>query len=199
MPGAGKTKILLAESMKKLMLSMPLERISVSDIVEVAQIGRNTFYYHFQDKYDLVIWIFQTETATLFADGQGVDSWASAMERLENYLSANRDFYCNALAYDGQNSLREYLFELFKAAIVQQLTERELQEGSTVDPRELDFAGEFFASALQGLLVRWAKQGMKPPAISYRKCVHWVLKSDWARVYFLGEEETRSLSADTSL
>ena len=61
------------------------------------------------------------------------------------------------------------------------------------------FAAAFFASALQGLLVRWAKQGMKTPAISYRKCVHWVLKSDWARAYFLGEEGAQLRSADEVL
>lgn len=185
MPGASKTKLVLAESMKQLMHKMPLEKISVSDIVEQADIGRNTFYYHFQDKYDLVIWIFQSESAALFADGIGQGNWYDAVERLEQYLQQNREFYCNALAYDGQNSLREYLFELFKEMTVQQILEQEGAAG--LQAEDLEFAAEFFASAMQGLLVRWAKEGMKSPPQSYRDSVNRVLRNSWARTYFLGE------------
>lgn len=187
MPGASKTKLVLAESMKQLMQKMPLEKISVSDIVERADIGRNTFYYHFQDKYDLVIWIFQSESAALFADGIAQGNWYDAVERLEQYLQQNREFYCNALAYDGQNSLREYLFELFKEMTVQQILEQETAGGAELQTRDLEFAAEFFASAMQGLLVRWAKEGMKSPPQSYRDSVNRVLRNKWARAYFLGE------------
>lgn len=187
MPGASKTKLLLAESMKQLMHKMPLEKISVSDIVEHAEIGRNTFYYHFQDKYDLVIWIFQTESAALFANSLNQGNWYSAVELLEDYLLQNREFYCNALAYDGQNSLREYLFELFKDMVVQQILEQQAESNALVSQQDLDFTAEFFAGALQGLLVRWAKQGMKTPPHSYRESVNRVLQCSWVRTYFLGE------------
>ena len=188
MRGANKTKLLLAESMKQLMQKMPLEKISVSDIVEHADIGRNTFYYHFQDKYDLVIWIFQTESAALFADSLNQGNWYNAMELLEGYLQQNREFYCNALAYDGQNSLREYLFELFKDMVMQQILEQEAESGTMLPQRDLEFAADFFAGALQGVLVRWARQGMKTPPVAYRESVNRVLQSTWARSYFLGEK-----------
>ena len=60
MPRSNQTKQLLAQSLQELMATTPLERISVNDIVDHANVGRNTFYYHFEDKYDLVNWYFQS-------------------------------------------------------------------------------------------------------------------------------------------
>ena len=53
MSRTNKTKELLAQSLTELMVTTPLEKISVNDIVEHAGVGRNTFYYHFEDKFDL--------------------------------------------------------------------------------------------------------------------------------------------------
>ncbi len=179
MPGTSRTKLVLAESMKQLLKKLPLEKISVSDIVEQADIGRNTFYYHFQDKYDLVIWIFQTETAPLFAEGCLQQDWSCVMRRLEEYFRQNREFYCNALAYDGQNSLREYLFDLSKDIFVQQLRDRETAISGELSPYEMDFIGEFVASALQGILVRWAQRGMKELPEEYRSSVEKMFRGSW--------------------
>ena len=60
MPRSNQTKQLLAQSLQELMATAPLEKISVNDIVDHANVGRNTFYYHFEDKYDLVNWYFQS-------------------------------------------------------------------------------------------------------------------------------------------
>ena len=43
------TKRALAESLKKLLLEKPLDRITVSDITEDCGVSRMTFYYHFKD------------------------------------------------------------------------------------------------------------------------------------------------------
>ena len=59
--GHGITKRVLADSIRKLMEQRPLAKISVGDIVEECGLNRNSFYYHFKDKYDLVNWIFYTD------------------------------------------------------------------------------------------------------------------------------------------
>ena len=176
MSGIAKTKAMLAESMKQLMQKMPLEKISVGDIIEHAQIGRNTFYYHFQDKYDLVIWVFQTETAALLSADPAASDWCETVDRLVDYLCQNREFYCNALAYDGQNSLQEHLYQLFKARAKQQILARQTESGAALRPQDPDLGAAFFASALQGQLVRWVKRGMHPSPASYRESVARVLQ-----------------------
>ena len=55
------TKRALAASLKKLLKERPLDNITVKDIVEDCEVNRQTFYYHFQDIYDLLLWVFTTE------------------------------------------------------------------------------------------------------------------------------------------
>jgi AcrR family transcriptional regulator len=41
------TKRALAEAMKELMAKHPMEKIKVKDIVELCNLNRQSFYYHF--------------------------------------------------------------------------------------------------------------------------------------------------------
>ena len=57
------------------MATTPLEKISVNDIVDHANVGRNTFYYHFEDKYDLVNWYFQSGITRFLVELSAYSSW----------------------------------------------------------------------------------------------------------------------------
>jgi AcrR family transcriptional regulator len=61
MPDSSITKRALAEAMKTLMKQYPMEKIKIGDIVALCNMNRQSFYYHFKDKYDLVNWIYYTE------------------------------------------------------------------------------------------------------------------------------------------
>ena len=92
------------------MVTTPLEKISVNDIVEHAGVGRNTFYYHFEDKFDLVNWYFQSGATQFLVTRGHYASWSTLLTDLEEYLLQNKTFYVNALAYTGQNCLQEYVW-----------------------------------------------------------------------------------------
>ena len=63
MTGQGKSAIdtLLAESFKELALKHPIEKITIKEITDKAGVIRPTFYNHFQDKYELLEWIIDTQ------------------------------------------------------------------------------------------------------------------------------------------
>ena len=50
------TKRALAASLKKLLERAPLDKITIQDLVDDAEVSRKTFYYHFQDIYALMEW-----------------------------------------------------------------------------------------------------------------------------------------------
>ena len=56
------TKKALAESLKKILATKSLDSITVIEIAEDCGVNRQTFYYHFQDIYALLEWIFASET-----------------------------------------------------------------------------------------------------------------------------------------
>ena len=55
------TKWALAAALKKLMAQKPLEKITISELTDLCHIKRQNFYYHFEDIYDLMRWMFQNE------------------------------------------------------------------------------------------------------------------------------------------
>ena len=53
------TKIALANSLKYLLKSKPLSKITINEITTNINVNRNTFYYHFEDINKLVEWIIE--------------------------------------------------------------------------------------------------------------------------------------------
>lgn len=51
------TKKMLSGALKNAMKSKSLSKITVSELIEACGVNRKTFYYHFQDIYDLLKWI----------------------------------------------------------------------------------------------------------------------------------------------
>ena len=52
-PRVKRTRQLLTEAMKKLMLEKSYEAVTIRDIVKNAEVNRSTFYLHFRDKQDI--------------------------------------------------------------------------------------------------------------------------------------------------
>ena len=66
-------------------------------------------------------------------------SWNALLEAVEDYLLENKVFYCNALAYTGQNSLQQYIFDYLSSIFMQRA--KELRPGIGADENLL--AGRF--------------------------------------------------------
>ena len=148
MGAAEKTRQMLAQALKELMKTSPLEKISVGDFTQQAGVGRNTFYYHFKDKYDLVNWIFETESAQLLDSSAPADNWGDFLGQLDSYIRQNFSCYKNALDYSGQNSLQDYIFDVLEKRLTQRIGQMNEEMNLRMRPDEIAFTAGFFASAL---------------------------------------------------
>lgn len=100
-------KLWIAEQMKNLMKTKSIDKIRVNDICKAAEIERSTFYYHFQDKYELVAWIFYYSFWN--TDVLNLKSSTETMEKMrKDYI-----FYKRAFEDNSQNPLWKYLVEFF--------------------------------------------------------------------------------------
>ena len=151
------TRKAIKESFWKLLNERPLNRITVKDIVEDCGINRNSFYYHFQDKYELMNWIFDMEFIEFIQRGDK-DKSIEEMMALFRILYDNRAFYRNALSVQGQNSLSDHIREL-ALPILQSKLKEALSENE-----DSGFYVEFFIDALLGAIIRWIRdENCEPP------------------------------------
>ena len=70
MANSEQTKRALAEGLKTALRSQEFDQITVADITECSEVSRNTFYYHFRDKQELVDWIFHTDLGPVLRDSR---------------------------------------------------------------------------------------------------------------------------------
>ena len=59
------TKQAISASLKELMAQKPLEKITVSEIMDHCGMVRQHFYYHFEDIYDLLKWMLEQEAVAV--------------------------------------------------------------------------------------------------------------------------------------
>ena len=59
--GKNAIDLVLAESLKELAATRPIDKITIKEITDRAGVIRPTFYNHFQDKYELLEWIVENE------------------------------------------------------------------------------------------------------------------------------------------
>lgn len=159
MSTAGFTKYMVAKGIKELLQTRDFEEISVGEIARHCHISRNTFCYHFKDKYDVINWIFYSEITPIIGESQSMDSWADALLALCRYLQDNRTLYRKVLHIQGQNSFSECLMDFYV-----QLTQNLLRNAGGeqfLTPGQIRTISRFYAFGLTGVISNWAKNGME--------------------------------------
>ena len=84
------TKLQMAEALKRLIKDRPFAKITVQDIVAECNINRNTFYYHFENNYDLLSFTYSLEVQNIVNSFQEANaSLPQAMDFVLDYIDKN--------------------------------------------------------------------------------------------------------------
>lgn len=165
----GNTKQRIAAALRQLMKEKPFQKITVQNLMDVTNMKRQSFYYHFQDTRDVLMWICQQELVSPLQESeQDFSEWVlTALELLDQ----DRAFYRRAFhaaqpefsALFGQQVLYPRLANLLYG---------------TASVRQLDsarqFAVEFLTNAALtclGQFVSSRKALDKDTAARYLKCL----------------------------
>ncbi len=104
------TKILMAESLKKLIQDRPFSKITVQDIVTECNINRNTFYYHFESNIDLLYFTYQMEVEKVVVAYKDANATVpQAMDFVLDYIDKNIRLCQCAYESLGEQQLRTIL------------------------------------------------------------------------------------------
>lgn len=150
---ASATKKMLSISLKELLSKNTLDNITINNITDLAGVSRKTFYYHFQDIYDLLEWTLKEDLEEAMAGNNEDDTWQQALLNVFNYCLDNRDFVMNTNESLKREALEEYLGKmatptLFRIAGTLPVFEQ-------LDPEDVDFIVEFYSYGVVGIIMRW--------------------------------------------
>ncbi|WP_225046808.1 TetR/AcrR family transcriptional regulator [Lacticaseibacillus kribbianus] len=150
------TKQLLAATLREMMATTALDHITINALTAKAGVTRNTFYYHFEDIYSLLAWVYQQEIITQMEKYAQITEWTTAYRMLLSYIEDNRAFCLASF-----NSVGRDLLEQLLATVAEQFV-RGVVAGVDPDlPRHLqDDICNFYGLALVAQVIQWLMRGL---------------------------------------
>ena len=154
-------KPMIAEAFIRLSKQKNIDKITVKDLVEVCGISRQTFYYHFDDVYDLLEWVFEEDANRVLPSEVVYEHWRDDVMMFFKYLADNSVF---ALNIYNSNS-RIYMLRYFKRRLQGCIRSFAIivSEGKNIDRTDFEFVVEFYANGIVGLISQWLDLGMQLP------------------------------------
>lgn len=132
------TKKKIAQALRRLMNERPFEKITVQNLMDMAQMKRQSFYYHFQDTRDVLIWLYRQEVIEPLQNARlpFVDWVLLALE----LLNQDRYFYRQMLNAAHTDCFREFAQVLEPRMLELLYPNRTIQQLSDHERFALDFA-----------------------------------------------------------
>jgi AcrR family transcriptional regulator len=161
-----RTRQVLREALFELIIERGYEKIAIADITERANIGRSTFYLHYQEKEDLLKASLRSLMRELELDvepsAEEICPYSIRCIRIFQHIAQRQGLYQALLLETGSvnigNVMRTYFAELFQRSTLDSV-ERE-------NPSSLrnELIAAHAAGSLFGLISWWLRHGISPSA-----------------------------------
>jgi len=162
-----KSKRALKEALLALMHKKSFKEITITDIVQKADLNRGTFYKHYTYKEDLLNEIIEDITIDLVASYREPYKNAETFEvskltanaiKVFDHVQKNANFYKLIIHVELLHGFQYKLCEILKELSIQDFHAPAMEMDSHIDK---EIAASYYAYALFGMLVEWIKGGFK--------------------------------------
>jgi len=162
------TKKALADSLKTIMMIKSLDKITIKEIVDICGVNRQTFYYHFQDIYELLGWIYKTEAVDSISNCKTYETWQEGFLKIFCYVGDNKALCMNTFNSMGRDHLETFLHNEIFPLIIDVI--EEVAKDSSITSDDKTFISDFYTFAFIGILTSWMKSNMeeKPERIIHK-------------------------------
>ena len=135
-----------------------LDDITVKELIEKAYINRNTFYYHYENIYDLLYKIFKEEAEKFQSEMSENSTFYDEYRRAASIFLENRlavIHICHSKNRDVLNSYMERAAESLVGTFV-----RKASAGTGISEEGISYIIHFYSYAIVGNTMHWIENGM---------------------------------------
>lgn len=161
------TKQAIATGFKNLMKEKPFDKITILDITKTCGLNRQTFYYHFQDKYELLNWIFYNEVILVLTKDLSLDTWPDNLYNMLTIMKENDTFYRNAINHSFQEEFKNYLLNISEELFYNII--EHIKGDYTMPEEDQKFLSRFLSYGVVDSIVWWIKEGMVRSPMTLKK------------------------------
>ena len=152
-------KQMIAETLAGLLKHKSIDKITVRELVDACGISRQTFYYHFQDIYDLVEWVCLEDAKKALEEKKTHDTWQQGLLQIFNEVKSNKPFIMNVYQCIDRGQVERYLTPLTDNLLMGVVEE----ESADMHVRREDkaFIARVYSYCFVGIMLDWIKDDMK--------------------------------------
>jgi AcrR family transcriptional regulator len=153
--------MVIKESLLRLLAEKPIQRITITEICELAQINRATFYTHYRDAFDLLEQIEDelfAEAAAVITEERDPDGLTREILKV---IERNIDL-CRVLFSENGD-------KMFLRRIIDSAREKTIfdwhQDYPHASPQQLDLLYTFITGGSVAMIEQWVRTGMQEPPL----------------------------------
>lgn len=164
------TKKALSAALKHLCSKKPYNEISISEITDLCNLNRQSFYYHFNDKNSLLYWTYENSDFGILLNTLN-ENYKNQMIYFLRAMQSEKDFFTNTL----RNNLmifEKFIFQKINSVFIRQINSLDVKSSLTAEQRA--FLSGYYSFGLCGIITKWAADGMaeKPEKVDeYIRCL----------------------------
>lgn len=152
------TKLKMAAALKELIKDKIFAKITVGDVVSTCGINRNSFYYHFENLYDLLYWTYEQELQNIVNSFQQANANVTqAFDFILAYIDQNLLLCQTAYESLGETELKNMLERDLKTFLRVTISFMVEQSNLTITDDFKDFLTFNFTGMLGSQIVWYIK------------------------------------------
>jgi len=148
-------------SLRALMKEKPLAKITVGDISAATGVSRQTFYYHFDNVFDIFRWTIESQVRYKRARVRESPCFLTAFREWLLVFERERDltlaFFRSSHEMEIHRWLRNELTPVARETLVERI-------GADLPPERIAVCASFLVNANLGILSDWVDASMEGPA-----------------------------------
>jgi len=153
------TKKALLKAFGELIEEKPFNKITINDLTKRCGLNRMTFYYHFDNIYELMIWGLETQMHEVSKDCVNYENWKTGYLRIFDFALERMMYIKKIFQTIEQEHLEHYLNQIAERMVLAVIDDRIGDKKLDEDDRL--FTAQICAHVLVGTLVSWVARGMK--------------------------------------
>ncbi len=153
------TKRALLAAFGELLEKKSFNKITVSDLTELCGVNRMTFYYHFQDIYELMIWGLETCVLNVDKSCTTYAHWQEGYLKIYRFALEHQVYITKIFQTMKQENLEHHLHRIVRSMVMEVIDDK--LDGRPMSREDREFTAQACAYILVGVMVDWVNRGMK--------------------------------------
>lgn len=152
-------KLQIAQAGERLLNEKNRKKLTVTDIVEECHITRQTFYYHFKDIPDMIMWNIQRKCNNLSEELSDKESIEEIVEHCLNIIIEHRQYGEKIMASNYGEIVANLIISTMRASFLDIIEKKQLFPDNTVDEKKMIVT--YYSYAIGGVMKDWDMLGIE--------------------------------------